>query len=131
MSKTKVSERVAWERGRDLNAELHAAIDDARKGRYARKTEFKPLSGGRLRRRVVRADGTVEKDEIIPASRLTVAAARAGTGLSQSDFAKALGVSVRTLQDWEQGRRAPSGAARTLLSIAARHPRILKEAAQG
>jgi len=131
MSKTKVSERVARERGRDLNAELRAAIGDAREGRYARKTEFKPLSDGRLRRRVVRADGTVEKDEIIPASRLTVAAARAGTGLSQSDFAKALGVSVRTLQDWEQGRRAPSGAARTLLSIAARHPRILKEAAQG
>src|SRR5680860_1642448 len=109
MCKTKVNERVAWERGRDLNAELRAAISDARKGRYARKTEFKPLSGGRLRRRVVRADGTVEKDEIIPVSRLTVAAARAGTGLSQSDFAKALGVSVRTLQDWEQGRRAPSG----------------------
>ena len=40
------------------------------------------------------------------------------TGLSQARFAQLLGVSVRTLQDWEQGRRAPSGAARTLLIVA-------------
>ena len=44
---------------------------------------------------------------------------REKTGLTQSRFAELLGVSVRTLQDWEQGRRAPSGAARTLLMIAA------------
>ena len=47
---------------------------------------------------------------------------RAKTGLSQARFAALLGVSVRTLQDWEQGRRAPSGAARTLLMIADRNP---------
>jgi DNA-binding XRE family transcriptional regulator len=49
-------------------------------------------------------------------------------GLSQGEFAKAMGVSVRTLQAWEQGRRQPSGAARTPLKIAARHPRVLREA---
>ena len=54
-----------------------------------------------------------------------VAAIRAKTGLSQAHFAKMLGVSVRTLQDWEQGRRAPSGAARTLLLIAAKNPQAL------
>ncbi len=54
-----------------------------------------------------------------------VAAIRRKTGLSQSRFAELLGVSVRTLQDWEQGRRAPSGAARTLLLIADRNPQAL------
>ncbi len=53
--------------------------------------------------------------------------ARIKSGLSQSDFAKLLGVSVRTLQDWEQGRRQPSGAAKTLIAIAERRPDVLKE----
>jgi DNA-binding transcriptional regulator YiaG len=51
------------------------------------------------------------------------------TGLSQPRFAELLGVSVRTLQEWEQGRRAPSGAARTLLLIAAKNPRALLDVA--
>ena len=54
---------------------------------------------------------------------------RKRTGLSQARFAQLLGVSVRTLQDWEQGRRAPSGAARTLLMIAAKNPKALLEVA--
>lgn len=58
-----------------------------------------------------------------------VAATREKTGLSQARFAELLGVSVRTLQDWEQGRRAPSGAARTLLMIAAKHPKVLLDVA--
>lgn len=54
-----------------------------------------------------------------------IAQTRKKTGLSQAGFAELLGVSVRTLQDWEQGRRAPSGAARTLLMIAAKNPQAL------
>lgn len=54
---------------------------------------------------------------------------RQGTGLSQARFAQLLGVSARTLQEWEQGRRSPSGAARTLLLIAARNPKALLEVA--
>lgn len=51
--------------------------------------------------------------------------ARERTGLSQSEFAALLGVSVRTLQGWEQGRKQPSGAARTLLAIARTNPMAL------
>jgi putative transcriptional regulator len=50
---------------------------------------------------------------------------RAKIGLSQSAFAGLLGVSVRTLQEWEQGRRAPKGPAQALLRVADRHPRAL------
>lgn len=59
----------------------------------------------------------------------SVVAIRDRTGLSQAKFAALLGVSVRTLQEWEQGRRIPSGAARTLLMIAAKNPRALLEVA--
>ena len=54
-----------------------------------------------------------------------VIAARKGSGLSQSQFAVLLGVSVRTLQGWEQGRRQPTGAAKTLIAIAQKNPQIL------
>jgi putative transcriptional regulator len=56
-----------------------------------------------------------------------VAEARASVGLSQQEFAVLLGVSARTLQDWEQGRREPTGAARTLLKVAVKHPKVLRE----
>ena len=48
--------------------------------------------------------------------------ARAKMDLSQSQFAKLLGVSVRTLQEWEQGRKKPKGAAQTLLRVAVQTP---------
>src|ERR1044072_9781770 len=54
---------------------------------------------------------------------------RLKSGLSQAQFAAALGVSKRTLEQWEQGRRKPSGAARQLLKIADRHPEVLIEVA--
>ena len=57
-----------------------------------------------------------------------VAAARQGTGMSQSEFATALSISKRTLQEWEQGRRVPSGAAQALIRIAQKHPEVVREA---
>ena len=56
------------------------------------------------------------------------ASARQASGLSQAQFAKVLGISVRTLQKWEQGEREPSGAARSLIRIAQRHPKVLADA---
>ncbi len=58
-----------------------------------------------------------------------VAETRARLGLSQSEFARLLGVSVRTLQEWEQGRRVPSGPARALLAIVHKNPRLLLKTA--
>jgi len=55
------------------------------------------------------------------------AQARARVGMSQQQFAALLGVSARTLQDWEQGRREPTGAAKTLLRVAVSHPEVLVE----
>jgi putative transcriptional regulator len=59
---------------------------------------------------------------VLPAA----AEARAKVGLSQQEFAGLLGVSARTLQDWEQGRREPNGAAKTLLRVAVSHPEVLR-----
>jgi putative transcriptional regulator len=129
MAKLSEKELAAWEKKRDLNAELIQTLHDTKRGDWARKTEFTPQQDGSIRRVISRRDGTVEKDQIIPAEKAQVAAARAATGLSQAPFARLLGVSVRTLQEWEQGRKMPSGAAATLLKVATRHPEILQELA--
>jgi len=104
-------------------------IDKSGRAEWARKTQFIPQPDGSFRRLVTRKDGIIEKDEIIPADRTLVAEARSKTGLSQEKFAELLGISPRTLRDWEHGRRSPSGAARTLLRIAAKHPEVLREVA--
>ena len=54
---------------------------------------------------------------------------RLKSGLTQEQFAHLLGVSKRTLEQWEQGRRSPSGAAKTLLKVAELHPELLREIA--
>ena len=56
-----------------------------------------------------------------------VSALRRFVGLTQAQFAQAMGISVHTLRNWEQGRRRPEGPAIALLRIAARHPRIIRE----
>jgi putative transcriptional regulator len=129
MAKLSEKELAVWEKNRDLNAELLQAVQDIKSEGWARKTEFTAQADGSVRRMVIRGDGTIEKDEIISAEKAQVSAARAATGLSQSAFAKLLGVSVRTLQEWEQGRKVPSGAAATLLKVASRHPEVLQELA--
>lgn len=54
--------------------------------------------------------------------------ARLKLDMSQTEFATMLGVSARTLQDWEQGRRQPSGAARALLKVATASPKVVRKA---
>ncbi len=127
MGKLSKKELTEWEKIRDLNSELLHALNAMNQGEWERKTEFFPQPDGSIRRVITRRDGTVEKDHVIPAEKALTSAARAVTGLSQVDFAKLLGVSVRTLQEWEQGRKKPSGAAATLLKVAVRHPEVLQE----
>jgi len=50
---------------------------------------------------------------------------RSNYKLSQVEFAALMGISVSTLRNWEQGRRSPEGAARVLLNVAAKHPKIV------
>ena len=64
--------------------------------------------------------GNIQRGEDIIALRRFI-------DLTQEVFASALGISVHTLRNWEQGRRRPDGPALALLRIAARHPRVLKE----
>jgi DNA-binding transcriptional regulator YiaG len=72
----------------------------------------------RVRRRLIQ--GRFESGNDIVALRRFV-------GLTQTQFAEAMAISVHTLRNWEQGRRRPEGPAIGLLRIAARHPRIIRE----
>ncbi len=81
----------------------------------------------------VEEGGAILRDEV-EASRTfdfedpDVAAIREEYGLSQAKFAALLGISVRTLQNWEQGRRKPQGPARVLLRVAKRSPKAVLDA---
>ena len=128
---TKMTEQELLERDarRDIGAELLQAVRELKTGRWARRTTFSVQSDGAVRRRVERSDGTIEKEEVLTGPRWELMAARAQSGLSQFEFAKALGVSKRTLENWEQGRAEPTGAARRLLMLAARFPDTLQRLA--
>ena len=93
------AELEKWESSRDIAAELEQSVQEMLAGNGA----------------------------VVPVS--PVVAVRIKSGLSQSQFAVLLGVSVRTLQEWEQGRRQPSGAAKTLIAIAQKRPEVLAELA--
>jgi putative transcriptional regulator len=80
--------------------------------------QFARAIPARIRKRLMQ--GQFESGEDIAALRRFV-------GLTQVQFALAMGISVHTLRNWEQGRRQPEGPAIALLRIAARHPRILRE----
>jgi putative transcriptional regulator len=129
MAKPKGKALAAFERKRDLGAELLESVRDAAAGRWARKTEFIPRKDGTFLRRITLRDGTVEKEHVVRID--SPAAARARTGLSQARFAAVLGVSTRTLQEWEQGRRSPTGPARALLKAVANDPKHVLKALNG
>ncbi len=93
-------ELKAWEKSRDIGAELLQSVNEMKAGKAARS----------------------QRVTLSP-----VAEARLKTGMSQAVFARIMGVSKRTLQEWEQGRRKPSGAAHTLLKIASTRPEVLRE----
>ena len=100
MPKMTEKQLIARDSKRDLAAELLQAVREMKAGKPARVHH-------------------VKVPEIVEA--------RARTGLSQQQFAAILGVSPRTLEGWEQGRRKPTGAARSLLTIARRRPEVLRE----
>jgi putative transcriptional regulator len=82
----------------------------------------------RFKRDLLKSVKQMRRGEATRVTRVKVpeaAEARSRTGLSQEQFARLLGVSARTLQDWEQGRREPTGAAKTLLRVAYEHPEVL------
>lgn len=83
-------------------------------------SDFDSAIPASVRRRLIQ--GTIETGEDIAALRRFVR-------LSQAEFAQAMGISVHTLRNWEQGRRRPEGPARALLRIAARHPGVIREGA--
>ena len=97
--------------------------------RPVRKTVLVTQPDGSIMRRVMDKAGNVTEDTINAEQRLSLDA-RIQLEMSQQQFAAMLGISVKTLHDWEQGRREPSGAARTLLKIAARHPEVVREVMQ-
>ena len=96
--------------------------------RISRKSEA--MTGEALGLKLLQSVREMKAGKAARATRVAVnevAAARMKTGLSQAQFAKALHISARTLQEWEQGRRQPSGAALALIQIAFRHPEVIAE----
>ena len=99
----------------------------------ASRTPSKPKrrsAGERLGAALLQSVREMKAGKIARVTRIEandIARARQLIGLSQAEFAEVLNISKRTLQEWEQGRRAPSGAAQTLIRIAKRHPEVVRE----
>jgi putative transcriptional regulator len=108
--------------------------------REARAMDRGQIKPGRVWKVTKRPDGTVERKAVDPEAhrrsqarnwkaKTEAAKIRREINVTQDAFAKMLGVSLGTVRKWELGTIQPSGAARTLLKIAAKHPAIVKEAA--
>ncbi|MFZ5891461.1 MAG: helix-turn-helix domain-containing protein [Myxococcota bacterium] len=82
------------------------------------RAQFESAISAKLRKRLIQ--GKFESGADIVALRRFIR-------LTQAEFARAMGISVHTFRNWEQGRRTPEGPALALLRIAARHPRIIRE----
>ncbi len=115
---------------RDIGAELLQSVRDMKAGRWGRKTTIETMPGGTVRRRVELPNGTVAKDEVLTGARWALVSARSHSGLSQADFAEALGVSKRTIENWEQGKAEPTGPAKVLLNLVANYPDTVKRLAK-
>lgn len=70
-----------------------------------------------------------KKGRVYTTEQLLAISARQSVNRTQKEFARLLNVSVDSVQDWEQGRRTPRGAARTLLRVVHEHPEVLEELA--
>jgi DNA-binding transcriptional regulator YiaG len=118
--------RVTWDAGKNLANQKKHGISFQEASKLFSMSDIPELTRAqlsraipaRLRRRLM--SGRFETGD-------DVAALRRFVGLTQSQFARAMGISVHTLRNWEQGRRRPDGPAVALLRIAARHPRIIRE----
>ncbi len=84
-----------------------------------RELEKSIKEGGKILRGKKKASRVLDLDNPDPK------VIREHLGLSQSKFAKLLGISLSTLQNWEQGRRKPVGPAKVLLKIAAKYPEAI------
>lgn len=93
-------------------------------------TSFKNLPNGSVCRTICRGDGSPDQTDILVGPQWQLLATREASGMSQGEFARATGISVRTLQEWEQGRKTPSGAAQSLLKLISRYPHLLRELSQ-
>lgn len=95
-----------------------------------RKRDFEGLlqsirEGGAILRGEKEPSRRYSIQELLGPERFAIWEARHRSGLTQTGFARLLGVSPRTLQQWEQGRRKPSGAARTLIHVMAAEPETI------
>ena len=111
-----------WDLPKEIADDILASIDAIEAGNVGQTTQFHTNTNGQVERVIIQTDGTATREQLNPAI-----AARIRTGLSQAQFAKLIGISIRTIQEWEQGRRKPSGAAQALLKIAAARPDIVQE----
>lgn len=130
MKKMTEKQLAARDAERDIGAELLQAARDLKAGKWGRRTTIETLPDGNLRRRVELPGGKVIKDEVLIGARWALLSARNRSGMSQAEFAAALGVSKRTLENWEQGRAEPSGPARVLLGLVERYPDTVKRLAK-